>query len=384
MLDKLKFWSQTTTETPVPVQARVDNKSQDKVSIGGLRVNNNVLFASVVNMIVNSLDKYDLSPAIPDDPVLSRKAWLSVVVGQLLTQGKVWFVNDNKGYRLGMATPATADGDDWSFTQYSNLIQGSFETERVSSTNVGWIQHVDSVGIPTGLLGAAGASALIIYQSVIEKVGIKIFNEPAAALALMVDYSVSNPDVTRAELDTMEDTVTDISQQKILRVQDNDSSFAQPNFLSVMDKKINETLSSLLIVVLNAVGIPKALFNSHLSHQSVLSSDTLMEFVEFGLKPIASDIVEGLNNQMMRSGKRQRYSWDINVHTLESDLLSTKTAPMSQYLTINEVRERLYGLGPIEGGDEISKTTPANPSSNGDEDEIDREDRTRSAEPANE
>ena len=200
---KFPFIAKNAIRTNLPVSAIKGSQSNvSQTIVKTINLENNILLASIVNLLSNTLDHFDLAPSLPDHPMYSRRDWLGIVVAQLLLTGKCFFHNNGQYYELGTVAPSTTGN--WSFTRYGDVINPTYPATNHPSKEFGWITNVNSQGIPYGILGQSGKTSLIAYQQAIVDVAQKLANEPEGAVALSTDFSRLTTVLTDLEVGSVE------------------------------------------------------------------------------------------------------------------------------------------------------------------------------------
>ena len=190
---------------------------------------NNILFASIVNLLANTLDSFVLNPALPDHPVYSRRDWLGVIIGQILISGKCFFHYNKLYYDLGICTPQSSD--QWSFTKFPDVLNASYRANNFNYKEIGWCVNVNENGVPYGLLGQSGKTNCLAYQQAIADVQAKLINEPEGSLALATDSSALTTSLTGVKMGDVALDPTqgeDVTTQRIMKL----TPKVSPNFRS--------------------------------------------------------------------------------------------------------------------------------------------------------
>lgn len=368
---------------------------------------NNVLVAAIGNLLANVLasgrpqraQKGEIDsnldilgappPSLSADPWTDFRSWLRIIVHALLLNGKIWFVEEAGGYRLGRIDLGAGGTqlDTVSFTPTASIFDPAPVTAVVPVNRVGVIQTVGPNGKPVALLGDSAKTACIAYQKLLKIVGEKISNEPNVVGYLSTDSAAMTDSTTEVRTrETMRDRVKQSNNKGV----DLTGAFGKltplakmepVKALEALDRNLTDTLSAYLSAVLNVLGIPKEIFNVHVSHTGTVHGDVVTQFVKFGAQPLADTIVAGLNAYHRRRSQRPTvFVYPLSPHAWVGDLYLSKVAPMKDVLTRDEIRARLYAADAAPADAVFAGQGAGSPAVVEDEEDEDRDRTTRDRE----
>ena len=318
--------------------------------VNSLDASNNVLVAAIANLLANVLassqpmrDGQEASeaernraivgappPLFSGDPWIDYRSWLRIVVHGLLLDGKVWFLESNGGYRLGTVALGTGSvqPNDVSFTPIASVFDPSPLAIVAPVNRLGVIQTVGSRGTPVALLGESAKVSCLAYQRLLAIVGEKIKKEPTVPYYIATDSAAltdSGSSVTIREAVTKEGDKTVDTAGAFGKVSPL-ATLKEVKALESLDRKLTESLSAYLTTVLNTLGIPKEVFNTHVSHTGTVHGEIMTQFVRMGVQPFADTIIGGINAYHRRRSQRPTL-WTHRPNTPNTCLLYTSPSP---------------------------------------------------------
>ena len=315
--------------------------------------------------------------------------WLRIVIHALLLNGKIWFYDTEGGYRLGKVDLGVGGTQptELTFTPIASVFDPQPLPVIVPVNRLGVIQTVGPNGKPVALLGESAQTACIAYQKLLNIVGEKIANEPNVVGYLVTDSAAMTDSTTEVRTrETMRDKVKQSNNKGV----DLTGAFGKLTPLAKMepvkaleslDRNLTDTLSAYLSAVLNVLGIPKEVFNVHVSHTGTVHGEVVTQFIKFGCQPIADTIIAGLNAYHRRRSQRPPlYVYPLSAHEWVGALYLSKIAPTKDILTRDEIRERFYGVGPAPDDAVFAGQGAGSPAVVEDEEDEDRDRTTRDRE----
>ena len=365
----------------------------------------NPLLAALVNLYTNVLSSYKMQERLSPTQLRDRQNigmevglmenptgnewvsyidWIRTIVFQLLKYGRVVFRSTDKGFLLGTTEGYTSNKPDYiGFRAYPNMLVENQETTTVPVKEIGIIGIVDTTGRPQPLIAPSVQEVMKTYQEILAKFQVKLENEPNVGVFIETDYSSANPDTTQMSLGKVDDNTDEDDENdldgKIGRIVDGNVVASQS--LAIIDRRYADTLSAHLTVVLNALSIPKEVFNVHISHTGAVAGEVFAQFIDFAIKPIANIIAEGFNSFYRRNGENRVFFWDIRASDWQADLYKAKVVKPENVLTRDELRERQYRMPPAPEDAVFAGQSATSGGDNEEEDaDRDRSDRTRGEE----